>query len=176
MAGNRSGYASRQPAAAHDGGVIRVVGRGDAQRLTELFAALDASHFHPHPFTAAEARRRAAYEGRDVYAVLELDQRFVAYGMLRGWDDGYEVPSLGIAVRTDRQHRGHGRRMMDWLAGEALRRGATRIRLRVHPANAAARRLYESLGYRYAGEERGELLMRLELVRPRRPRSRAIAS
>jgi hypothetical protein len=33
------------------------------------------------------------------------------------------------------------------------------VRRRVHRDNAVARKLYESLGYRYDGEERGELVM-----------------
>jgi acetyltransferase-like isoleucine patch superfamily enzyme len=35
--------------------------------------------------------------------------------MLRGWDEGCEVPSLGIAVRTSAQGRGLGRLMMAHL-------------------------------------------------------------
>jgi ribosomal-protein-alanine N-acetyltransferase len=64
----------------------------------------------------------------------------------------------------DRQRHGYGRQMMNWLAIEARRRGANRIRLRVDPQNLGARRLYESLGYTYAGDERGELVMFLDLV------------
>ena len=83
--------------------------------------------------------------------------------MLRGWDEGYAVPSLGIAVRTSAQGRGLGRLMMAHLHAEAGRRGATVVRLRVHPDNVRARRLYESLGYAYAGEDRGELVMLVDL-------------
>lgn len=145
----------------------RLIGPGDADRLADLFASLDASRFHPHPFTQDEAERIARYKGRDVYAVLEADGRFVAYGLLRGWDEGFDVPSLGIAVRSDAQRRGYGRGLMTWLAAEASHRGAQRIRLRVKAGNTAARRLYESLSYVYAGEERDELVMILTM--PPRP-------
>lgn len=134
-----------------------------ADQLEELFAELDTTHFHPHPFTREEAERIASHSGADVYAILEVDGRPVAYGMLRGWDEGYEVPSLGIAVRRDAYRQGHGRAMMDRLHAIARDRRAPRIRLRVHPDNLAARALYESLGYREAGEERGEIVMVLEV-------------
>jgi RimJ/RimL family protein N-acetyltransferase len=49
--------------------------------------------------------------------------------------------------------------MMVALHAEARRRGADRVRLRVHPDNVRARRLYETLGYEYQGEDRGELAM-----------------
>ncbi len=57
----------------------------------------------------------------------------VAYGMLRGWDEGYETPSLGIAVHSEWQARGVGRRMMEHLHQVARVRGAKRIRLKVYP-------------------------------------------
>jgi GNAT superfamily N-acetyltransferase len=138
---------------------FRVVEPSDEAILADLFADIDASHFRPHPFTANEARRIVKRSGRDVYALLIEDGLAVAYGMLRGLDEGYAVPSLGIAVRTSAHGRGLGRAMMAHLHAEAGRRGATVVRLRVRPDNLVARRLYESLGYAYAGHDRGELVM-----------------
>jgi ribosomal protein S18 acetylase RimI-like enzyme len=135
-----------------------------ADELAELFASIDSDYFHPHPFTRVEAERIVNYSGRDIYLVhSDASGRPVAYGMLRGWDEGYTIPSLGIGVRSDAYGQGHGRRMMEALHAAARERGAPSIRLRVHPDNARARGLYDSLGYREAGRERGEILMVLEL-------------
>lgn len=143
---------------------FRVVGPGDDEAaLAEAFSDIDETFFRPHPFTRDEARRIANEAGRDTYAILVEDGRAVAYGRLHGWDEGYAIPSLGVAVRTSAQGRGLGRLMMAHLHAEARRRGATVVRLRVHPENVIARRLYESLGYAYAGEERGELVMLVDL-------------
>lgn len=122
--------------------------------LARLFARIDPTYFHPHPLTPEEAARIEAYDGPDVYLWTEH-----AYGFLRGWEEGYEVPSLGIAVATDAQGQGHGRAMMLRLHEAARARGAERIRLRVHPGNQRARRLYDSLGYVESGMDRGEVLM-----------------
>lgn len=142
---------------------FRVVGPGDAQALAELFSDIDETFFRPHPFTKRRARDIANHAGKDAYAILFDGQRPVAYGMLRGWEEGYETPSLGIAVRNDSQGRGLGRLMMHYLHAEAGRRGAKQVRLRVHRDNFRARRLYETLGYEYAGEDRGELVMLIDL-------------
>jgi ribosomal protein S18 acetylase RimI-like enzyme len=142
---------------------FRVVGPADEADLAEIFADVDETFFRPHPFTCDEARRVVGYVGRDVYALLIDLDRPVAYGMLRGWNEGYSVPTLGIAVPTSVQGRGFGRLMMTHLHAEAGRRGATVVRLRVHPDNVRARRLYESLGYVYAGEDRGEMVMLFDL-------------
>ncbi len=138
---------------------FRLVGPEEEAILAEIFRDIDETFFRPHPFTADEAASIARQTGRDTYALLFEDGRAVAYGMLRGWDEGYSVPSLGIAVRTTAQGRGLGRAMMEHLHAEAGRRGATVVRLRVHPGNVRARRMYESMGYAYAGVDRGELVM-----------------
>jgi ribosomal protein S18 acetylase RimI-like enzyme len=142
---------------------FRVVSPGDAPALAELFSDIDETFFRPHQFTEQQASEIANHVGRDIYAILLDGERPVAYGMLRGWDEGYETPSLGIAVRSDSQGRGLGRLMMTHLHAEAARHGAKRVRLRVHPDNYRARRLYETLWYEYAGEDRGELVMLVAL-------------
>ena len=122
-----------------------------ASPLAELFEALretgDERTFHPHPLTPEEAERLCAYAGDDVYAALVEDGRVVAYGMLRGWDAGFEVPSLGLAVHPAERGRGFGRELTERLHEEARRRGASRVRLTVYADNEPARRLYEQLGY-----------------------------
>ena len=138
---------------------FRIASGEDEELLADIFAEMDTTFFRPHPFTADEARRLANYPGRDVYALLAVDGRAVAYGLLRGWDEGYATPSLGVAVRPSAQRRGYSRLMIESLHAVARARGADRVRLRVHRDNTVARHLYESLGYRYDGEERGELVM-----------------
>jgi ribosomal protein S18 acetylase RimI-like enzyme len=142
---------------------FRVVGPGDQGLLADIFSDIDETFFRPHPFTLEEAQLLAEYAGRDVYALLLDDVRPIAYGMLRGWDEGYTTPSLGIAVRSDARGRGYGHLMMAHLHSQARLSGAVQVRLRVHPDNTVARHLYESLGYVYRGEDRGELVMVADL-------------
>jgi GNAT superfamily N-acetyltransferase len=144
-----------------------VVGPDLEKLLTDIFSNIDQTFFRPHPFTPEEARRIANLVGRDIYALLVAGGIAVAYGMLRGWDQGFPTPYLGIAVRTNAQGRGLGRIMMGHLHDVARQRGAAEVRLRVHADNERAKRLYESLGYAYRGVERGELLMTMDLGRTR---------
>ena len=149
---------------------IQTVGPGHAAALARFFDVLRThgvgEWFHPHPLTADAARARATYVGGDLYAVLVEGDEVLGYGMLRGWDEGYQVPSLGIAIRPEVQGQGLGRLMMEFLRAAALRRGAGSIRLRVHPDNVPAVTLYRALGYRLAKEDRGpDLLGYLDLRR-----------
>lgn len=143
--------------------------------LTAFFEALNARGddrwFHPHPFTAVEAARLCAYQGRDLYYAAVARDAVLAYGMLRGWDEGYETPSLGIAVHPDARGLGLARTFMGFLHTAASLQGARRVRLKVYPENAAARRLYESLGYRLELAADGQLLGVLDLKRGEHGRS-----
>jgi len=136
--------------------------------LAEFFDALEAAgtseFFHPHPFNAQSAAERVNYRGSDVYYVVTTGSHVIAYGMLRGWDAGYAVPSLGIALHPSVRRIGLSGTLMSVLHSEAKRRGAPRIRLRVYPKNTVALRLYVSLGYAFGTElEEGQLVGYKEL-------------
>lgn len=142
---------------------FRAVRPGDERLLLSLLEGIDPTFFRPHAFTEDEVARISSHVGRDLYAMLLEDGQPMAYGLLRGLDEGYPVPSLGVAVRSEARRRGYARRTVAAIHQEARRRGIGAVRLRVHEENGPARRLYESFGYRYDGEDRGELVMRLEL-------------
>jgi GNAT superfamily N-acetyltransferase len=124
----------------------------------DLTAQGDQRWFHPHPFTAAQAERLATYQGQDLYYVATRGEDVTAYGLLRGWDEGYQVPSLGIAVHSAWRGRGLAYAFMLFLHAAARERGAPRIRLKVYPENRAARQLYETLGYQFEAGNDGQLV------------------
>lgn len=125
--------------------------------------------FHPHPLTKEEAWNRANYSGKDLYYVLVDGALVLGYGMLRGWEEGYEIPSLGIAIDPWAHGQGYGKMFMHFLHAAAQRRGATRVRLKVQGQNTHAAALYRSLGYVFQVEEHGESIGYLNLSK--RPRT-----
>lgn len=139
--------------------------------LGDLLAALEASGearaFHPHAFDrrTLESLCRPPAGPHDEYRVAVEDRRVVAYGMLRGWAEGYAVPSLGIAVHPAARGRGLARSTMAYLHDVARGRGATRVRLKVYRNNATAVHLYRSLGYRLEPLNEQEFVGFLELGR-----------
>ncbi len=134
--------------------------------LESLHVNGDAEFFHPHAFDAETASGIAARSetGHDEYWLAMSGADIVAYGMLRGWDEGYDVPSLGLAVAPAYRSRGFARAMMHHLHGRAKERGASRIRLKVDRRNLSAQRLYESLGYRLEEHASTELIGHCDLV------------
>jgi ribosomal protein S18 acetylase RimI-like enzyme len=146
---------------------ITPVAPGHVDALATFFLALadagDVEFFHPHPFTRDEAEERCRYVGDDLYYVLGTTDRVMAYGMLRGWDKGYETPSLGLAVDPAVRGRGFGRLLLQFLHVAALWRGASSVRLTVDRENERARSLYESAGYAFAEGAGDELVGTLRL-------------
>src|ERR1017187_2336032 len=100
--------------------------------LAGLFAELVANgedkNFHPHPLTPQAARRIAELQGKDLYFVVVEGKCVLGYGMLRGWDEGFEVPSLGIALSSKVRGIGLGKVFMSFMHLNAARAGARTIR------------------------------------------------
>lgn len=131
----------------------------DASALGDFFAAIVANgsdrYFRPHPFTQGIARAIANHEGQDEYYGAWQRGEMVGYLMLRGYDEGYAVPSLGVCVHPNYQGRGIGKLLVKYA--QQVSHAQPAIRLRVHPDNHRARLLYERCGFAFSGiRERGE--------------------
>ncbi len=131
--------------------------------LKTLEVTNEMEYFHPHPFTndAVEKITKTAVD--DLYYILAEGEDVLGYGMLRGWDEGYEIPSLGIAIHPRARGTGLGKFFMQFLSAAAKRKGATKVRLRVKLENIRAVKLYENLGYDLRSEEDGYLVGFLDL-------------
>lgn len=141
--------------------VFEQLSQSNLDDAIDLLANVDARHF---PHITRRSASNFLKASADVHLLGRIEGRAVSFGMLRGWQEGFEVPSLGLAVRSGEEGRGYGRSMMAALEGLARDRGVSQIRLRVHPDHARARRLYEHCGYTLRGVERGEILMVLDLA------------
>ena len=109
--------------------------------------------FTPHPFNSETAQRICDRDGinSDRYFAAFDGTMVVGYAMLRGWDEGYDMPSFGVCVRPDARGRGIGRRLLADALGRARAAGACRVMLKVFGENSVARNLYESMGFVFDG-------------------------
>ena len=126
----------------------------------EAFEASMESAAAPH------ARARVLLDADDPAEV----RGFICYWILEG-----ELSIHEIAVRAEDRRRGGARFMLESAFSEAAARGCAWAFLEVRPSNAAALRLYESLGFEPAGrrphyyEDTGEdaLVLRAPVRRAR---------
>ena len=123
----------------------------DAEPLGRFFAhhrgSASNETFDPFELTAERARAIACEPSSDLFFLARLDGEIVALSMLRGFDEGYEIPSFGILVDQERQGSGIGRSLTTWTLRAARAQGCPAVRLSVYARNERAVALYESLGF-----------------------------
>jgi mycothiol synthase len=133
----------------------------DAAAVSQVVAALESSLYGQSSFCEADLL--------DEWSDVDLEQdarvvregnRVVGYGLVRERAEPWRVEGY---VHPDALGRGIGTLLVTELEADAARRGARRIQNGVFEADAAARRLLESLGY---GAVRTFREMRIELAAP----------
>lgn len=110
-------------------------------------------HFHPFPLSRQTACLIACTEHLDKYYIAIKSERIVGLCMLRGWDEGYEIPSFGILVDHRCKGLALGRQMTEFAIAKARELGCPSIRLSVYSSNAYAIGLYQSLGFKEISNE-----------------------
>ena len=135
--------------------------------LSDLFCSLsangDGNFFYPHPLTSEEARKMCRYSGLDQYFAATVNGRILGYGMLRGWDVGYAIPSLGLATHPDARSQGLGDFLMRGLIQQARNRGATQLRLTGDPSRGHIINFFARHGFVFSPFKPGRLLGMLDL-------------
>lgn len=141
---------------------IRIVNKTLEEPLAKFFGDLresgDNKYFHPHPLTDDEAKNRTQYSGKDLYYVLMEGHKAIGYAMLRGWDEGYDVPSLGISIHPSVRGIGLGKLLVHFLHVVAKKRNCVKIRVKVYPENITALTMYKKLGYSFQSKEAKQLV------------------
>lgn len=116
--------------------------------LSQMLRGIEPT-FRPFDFTP-EAIRQAVKEGDEHWVITLPSGSVVAYGMLRGWADGWRVPALGIAVDLMYRRKGVASAMIMFLHYRATERGASHVMLHVDDDHLGAQSLYRAMGYRPA--------------------------
>ncbi|MFI4989752.1 MAG: GNAT family N-acetyltransferase [Solirubrobacterales bacterium] len=145
--------------------------------LTELFRRNRDSAvgrtFDPFELSPEHATRIALEPRKDRYYAATHGVLLLAMSMLRGYEEGFVVPSFGVFVDARHQGEGIGRRLTKWTIEQAHLQGSPAVRLSVYSDNPRAHGLYESLGFHEQEREPVDrdgvavekIVMRLELAR-----------
>lgn len=100
----------------------------------------------------------------DVYSGVFWQEKLVGVFMLRGWDEGYEIPSFGALI--DEKYRGGAfmRLTLDTAKLICEFAGAKRIMAKIHPDNVSPRGA-NRLGWVRTGVEAatGNIIYHMEL-------------
>ena len=114
--------------------------------------------FHPHKFTYEDFGNELKTHPGDIYVFYMNLNKILGYGMLRGWSEGYDIPSLGIMIDKDERGQGYSYDLMKYLHMLAGSRGSKKVRLTVFKENKNAISLYKKLGYNFTDKNEHELI------------------
>lgn len=130
-------------------GAVQQAGPGDAAALALLDKLVNPSPWTESQFAGACAAKPDS--GQSALVVRDDEQLlgFVVYSRVLD-----EASVHNIAVHPSAQGRGLGQALLAAALVEAGRGGALRCHLEVRASNAAARSLYEKLGFRLDGIRR----------------------
>ncbi len=136
---------------------IRQVQETDYEDLARFFRDNNrpeiTKHFHPFPLNAQTAYNIVHTSHLDRYYIAICNSRIVGLCMLRGWDEGFDIPSFGVLVDYRYHGVGIGRQLTEFAISEARKLNCSAIRLSVYESNERAKRLYETLGFREIDRE-----------------------
>lgn len=131
------------PAPANSRPLVCVLDRDKAAEIIELEQSCYPNPWSP-PLIRAEFEKDISYR----LGVL-IDGRVAAYSFNYLLDEDLHL--LNLAVAPSLQGRGLGKYLLCTLIARAIVRGVKLVSLEVRPSNAAALRLYHSLGFERVG-------------------------
>ncbi|MHB9117518.1 MAG: ribosomal protein S18-alanine N-acetyltransferase [Burkholderiales bacterium] len=120
-------------------------------RLDDVEAVLAVEQaIYPYPWSAGNFRDAVRF-GNSCW-VAELAGELAGYAVLLAAAGEAQLLNIGVASRF--QHRGWGRRLLDFTLAEARRLEAGEMFLEVRPSNLAALALYRRAGFVQVGRRR----------------------
>ena len=87
----------------------------------------------------------------DKYFGIFVDDELVGFYMLRGFDEGYEVPSYGVWISDKFSKLGLSKLTLQHAIAFCKLNGLKKIMLKVHPENTIAKNIYENFGFKQEG-------------------------
>jgi len=139
----------------------------DVDKLCAFFARNNRAeithYFRPFPLTEETAKDLLKPDREDLFFILEENDIFLAFSMLRGKDEGFDIPGFGIFVDWERQHYGYGNRLSAWTFNWADQENIPKIRLSVYEDNLNALSLYKRYGF-LESERRKDKQGRVSLI------------
>lgn len=151
--------------------IVRSLRVEDAAALSAMLCAQSQSYarfFTPFNFDQKTITNLLAARKEDVFMGIYWQSELYGFFMLRGWDEGFDVPAYGVLI--DERHSGYALAQLSMRMSKSIckLRGASRIMLKVHPDNAAARMLYEEAKFVRTGVDArsGNLIYHFDFNKP----------
>lgn len=81
-----------------------------------------------------------------IFMVLEFQKEITGYIIVREYEESFHITN--ISVKREYQRKGFGKKMMDFVIREAIKKNKKEIYLEVRVSNKKAIKFYEKLGFK----------------------------
>ena len=135
--------------------IIKDLSEEHSKELTKLLQTSDSKHseyFIPFDFNYETINKILSNKKDDKYFGIFIEEEIVGFYMLRGFDEGYEIPSYGVWISQEYSNLGLGKLTLYHALSFCKVNKIKKIILSVHPDNIAAKGIYETAGFIFTGE------------------------
>jgi len=131
--------------------MLRLIGPDDFNLLSKFFeknnSSLITNGFTAFPLNDESAKFICKPNHKDKYYFYTEELSILGFSMLRGWEEGFDIPSFGVFVDKDWQGKGIGNKITRETIEECLKLGCDKVRLSVYLSNKPAYSLYKKFGF-----------------------------
>jgi RimJ/RimL family protein N-acetyltransferase len=108
-------------------------------------------HFTAFELTLESFTAILAKAVNDKYFGIFFSDKIVGFYMLRGFDEGYDIPSYGVLIFSKFSNNGLSKLTLYHAFSMCKLNNISTLMLKVRPDNKFAKKLYESLGFDKTG-------------------------
>ena len=129
---------------------FRRLGPGDAEALSNLINqdSKDYSkYFVAFEFDSVTILNILTKAKNDLYYGVYWGEELTGFYMLRGFDDGYTIPSYGVYISSRFNNKGLAALTLNHAISTCKFLGCKKLRLKVHTANTFALKQYLKYGF-----------------------------
>jgi len=133
---------------------IKELQSDQASTLSALILNTPKDHtkyFVPFSFEEDSITKIISDAVNDKFFGVFINDDLAGFYMLRGFDQGYEVPSYGVWISEKFSGLGLSKLTLQHAITFCKINGLKKIMLKVHPENTVAKHIYENFGFKQVG-------------------------
>jgi RimJ/RimL family protein N-acetyltransferase len=108
-------------------------------------------YFVPFSFEEDSIKKIIGDAVNDKFFGVFINDGLAGFYMLRGFDQGYEIPSYGIWISDKYSGLGLSKLTLQHAITFCKLNGLKKIMLKVHPEHTIAKNIYENFGFKQQG-------------------------
>jgi RimJ/RimL family protein N-acetyltransferase len=135
---------------------INLLDASNAQEISSLLTSSSkqySSYFIPFSFDEKNIESLLHQAIKDKFYGVFVSGRLVGFFMLRGFDEGYSIPSYGVWIAEEFSNKGLSTLTLQHAISFCKINSIKKVMLKVHPDNLAAKHIYEKFGFKQTGTD-----------------------